>query len=183
MKKIILLIALIIIVSGCIESPPHNPYQKEFAGLKLNFRANLDEAEKIPVYPNETTLRDVILNNNVEEIGIAFIPNESENSYYLAASFELAYKLTIINKYYFNRVKPIDSIPVNSSLEALSASTNQKPMIMLIGPSKTNLTLVNVVGYFITAQGRSFEEVDKSYNDLDLSVDKILLVLMKEISI
>ena len=182
MKKLILLIILIIFIS-CCTGTSNNPYQKEFAGLKLNFRANLDEAEKIPVYPNETTLRDVILNNNVEEIGIAFIPNESENSYYLAASYELAYKLTVINKYYFNRVKPIDSIPVNSSLEALAISTPQKPMIMLIGPSKTNSTLVNVVGYFITAQGRSFEEIDKSYNDLDLSVDKILLVLMKEISI
>jgi len=183
MKKLILLIFLIAFISGCIENKLYNPYQREFAGVTLNFRANLDEAEKTPVYPNETILRNIILNENVEEIGIAYIPNENENSYYLAASFELAYKITVINKHYFNIVKPIDSIPVNSSLEALSMSSNQKPIIMLIGPSKTNSTMVNVVGYFITAQGKSFEEDDRKYNDLDLAVDKILLVLMKQVSI
>lgn len=160
------------------------PFQKEFAGLTLNFRANLNEAEKVPVYPNETVLRDVILNNNVEEIGIAFIPNETENAYYLAASYDLAYKITVVNKYYFNTVKSINSIPVNSSLEALFLATSKRPIIMLVGPSKTNSTLVNVAGYFITAQGKSFEEEsEKSYNDLDLAVGKIILVLMKEISI
>lgn len=182
MKKIILLIILIIFIAGCVETP-YNPYQREFAGVKLNFRANLDEAEKVPVYPDEKTLRSVLLNNAVEEIGIAYIPNESENSFYLAASFELAYKLTVINNYYFNKTKPIDSITVNSSLEALYLSSNQKPIIMLVGPTKTNSTIVNVAGFLITTQGKSFEETDKKYNDLDLSVDKLLLVLMKETNI
>jgi hypothetical protein len=182
MKKLILLIMLIIFISGCLEKP-YDPHQKEFGGYTLSFRADLDEAEKVSVQPNETTLRDVILNNDVEEIGIAYIPNESENAFYLAASYELAYKLTIINKHYFNMVKSIDSIPVNSSLEALSISTSQKPVIMLIGPSKTNSTLVNVAGYLITAQGKSFEETNRTYNELDLAVDKILLVLMKEVNI
>jgi len=182
MKKIISLMILIILISCCI-GEPSNPFQREFAGVKLNFRANLDEAEKVPVYPNETVLRNVLLNNYVEEIGIAYIPNETENSFYLASSYELAYKLTIINKYYFNKVKPIDSIPVNSSLEALFMSSIQKPIIMLVGPPKTNSTLVNVVGYFITVQGESFEENNRTYNDLDLATDKLLLVLMKEVSI
>lgn len=198
MKNLILLAIIVLTVLGILFieqitgmftslTPPVeklSPFQKEFAGLTLNFRANLNEAEKINVYPNETVLRDVILNNNVEEIGIAFIPDEFENSYYLAASYDLAYKITVVNKYYFNIAKPIDSIPVNSSLEALSLATSKKPIIMLVGPSKTDSTLVNVVGYFITAQGKSFEkESEKSYNDLDLAVGKILLVLMKQTSI
>jgi hypothetical protein len=198
MKNSILLAIIVLVVLGLLfreqiigiftTSTPLaeelTPFQKKFAGLTLNFRANLDEAEKVPVYPNETTLRDVILNNNVEEIGIAFIPNETENSYYLAASYDLAYKITVVNKYYFNTVKSIDSIPVNSSLEALFLATSKRPIIMLVGPSKTDSTIVNVAGYFITAQGKSFEEEsEKSYNDLDLAVGKILLVLMKEISI
>jgi hypothetical protein len=198
MKNSILLAIIVLVVLGLLfreqiigifttSTPPVEeltPFQKKFAGLTLNFRANLDEAEKVPVYPNETVLRDVILNNNVEEIGIAFIPNETENSYYLAASYDLAYKITVVNKYYFNTVKSIDSIPVNSSLEALFLATSKRPIIMLVGPSKTNSTIVNVAGYFITAQGKSFEEEsEKSYNDLDLAVGKILLVLMKEISI
>lgn len=198
MKNSILLAIIVLAVLGLLfreqiigifttSTPPVEeltPFQKKFAGLTLNFRANLDEAEKVPVYPNETVLRDVILNNNVEEIGIAFIPNETENAYYLAASYDLAYKITVVNKYYFNTVKSIDSIPVNSSLEALFLATSKRPIIMLVGPSKTDSTIVNVAGYFITAQGKSFEEEsEKSYNDLDLAVGKILLVLMKEISI
>ncbi len=198
MKNSILLAIIVLVVLGLLfreqiigifttSTPPVEeltPFQKKFAGLTLNFRANLDEAEKVPVYPNETVLRDVILNNNVEEIGIAFIPNETENAYYLAASYDLAYKITVVNKYYFNTVKSIDSIPVNSSLEALFLATSKRPIIMLVGPSKTDSTIVNVAGYFITAQGKSFEEEsEKSYNDLDLAVGKILLVLMKEISI
>lgn len=168
---------LVIFISGCIET--YNPFQKEFAGVKLNFRANLDEARNVPVYPNEIALRGVILNENVEEICLAYIPNDTINSFYLAASYELAYKLTIINKYYFNRTKLIDSIPVNSSSEALSMASIQKPMIMLLGPSETNLTIVNVSESFIEVHGKSFEEVNRTYNDLDLATDKLLLVLME----
>jgi len=182
MKKLILTMILIISIAGCVEKPS-NPYQKDFAGLTLNFRANLDEAEKVPVYPNETYLRSVLLNNDVEEIEIAYIPNETENSFYLAASYELAYKLTVINKYYFKKTKPINSIAINSSFEVLSTASRKTPVIMLVSPSYSNSTLVNVAGYFITAQGKSFEEVNRTYTDLDLSVDKILLVLMKEANI
>lgn len=185
MKKSILMVGLILIIliAGCIET--QDPFQKTFGGVDLHFRANLVEAEKVPVYPNETVLRGILLNKNVEEIGIAYISNETENSYYLVASYELAYKLTIINKYYFNRTKSIDSIPVNSSLEALSMASFQKPIIMLVGPSETNQTLVNVVSYLITVQGKSFEEdkLNRTYNDLDLATDKLLLVLMKEVNI
>jgi len=178
MKKIILIIILIILLSGCVENS-YDAYSKEFAGINLRFRANLDEARKVPVYPNETTLAAVLLNNDVEEIGIAYVPDDSQNSYYLADSYELAYKLTIINKYYFNKTKPLSSIPLNSSLEALTIATKQKPVIMLMGPSQTNSTLINVVGYFITVQGKSFEEINTNYTDLDLATDKLLLVLME----
>jgi hypothetical protein len=177
MKKLLISIILIALVSGCLE--PYNPYQRDFAGNNLNFRADLDEARKIPVYPNETTLRNIILNNNVEEIVVAYIPNDTENSYYLADSFELAYKLTIINRYFFKKVKPIDSIPVNSSLEAFYMSSAQKPVILLFGPSKTNSTMVNALGYLIAVQGRSLEEKNVTYTELDLATDKLLLVLME----
>jgi len=178
MKKLILLITLIFI-SGCIEKP-HNPYQKEFAGLLLNFRANLDEAENISVYPDEKTLKDILLSDVVEEIGIAYIANETENAFYLAASYELAYKLTIINKYYFNKVKPIDSISINISSDAFDIAMEEKPIILLLGPSKTNVTAVTARNYVIMAEGGNFTEINRTYTNLDLSVDKILLVLMKD---
>jgi hypothetical protein len=169
-------------MSLCLEEP-YNPYQKEFGGFKINFRADLTEAEKISVYPDEDTLRNVILNDMVEGIGIAYVPNETENSFYLAASFELAYKLTIINRYYFNKVKFIDSISLNSTSDALDMARSERPVILLLGPSRTNVTAVTVRDYLITAEGGSFTETDRKYTDLDLTVDKILLVLMREVSI
>ncbi|MEM5778284.1 MAG: hypothetical protein QXD43_00395 [Candidatus Aenigmatarchaeota archaeon] len=179
MKKIVFLTILIVLTAGCIEKPLTS-YQKKFAGLTLNFRANLTEAEKVLVEPDENALRNVLLNYNAEEFGIAYIPNETENAYYLAASYELAYKLTIINKYYFNRVKFIDSIPVNNITEAFLIAKEEKPIILLLGESQTNLTAVKVfpTGYVVIAYGGNFSEIDRKYNDLDLAVDKILLVLM-----
>jgi len=171
------LAALIIPLTTPVENS--NPFQKEFAGIKINFRANLDEAQKIPVYPDEKGLIFTLLDNNVKEIGIAYIPNDTENAFYAAASYELTFKLTVINKYYFDQVKYIDSIPVNSTEEAFNISNNTRPIIMLLGPSNANSTSVNVNGYLIIAQGKSFGETnEKPYTDLDLAVDKILLVLM-----
>jgi hypothetical protein len=177
MKKIIPIVAMVIIISGCVSSPV-SPFQKEFGGIKMDFRANLDEAANITVYPDEATLRSVLLNQNVSAIGIAYVANDTENSFYLADSFELAYKLTVINKYYFNRTKLIDSIPVNSSLDALRIASAQEPIIMLMGPPEANETLVGVVGNLVVVEGKSFEEVNKTYTDLDLATDKLLLVLM-----
>ena len=186
MKKLILIsvLVLIVLIAGCAETP-QDPFQKTFGGVVLHFRANLNEAKNVPVYPNETVLKSVLLNKNVEGIGIAYVPNDTENSYYLAASYELAYKLTIINRYYFNETKAIDSVPVNSSLEAFSMASFQRPIIMLMGPPQTDQTAVNVAGYLITVQGSSFEEseLNRTYNELDLATDKLLLVLIKELSI
>ena len=176
MKKLFGLIILVVLISGCLFQ---DPYRREFAGVTLNFRANLNKADKIPIYPNEKALRDVLLNDLAERIGIAYIPNEFENSFYLAASYELAYKLTIINKYYFQYAKPIVSIPLNSSADAFDISNEKMPIIVLLGPSRTNITSVSVKDYVIIAGGKDFSEVNRTYTDLDLAVDKILLVIMK----
>jgi len=176
MKKIFGLIILTILISGCLF---RDPYRREFAGVTLNFRSNLNEAEKVSLYPNEETLKNVLLSDSIEEIGIAYIPNESENSLYLAASYELAYKLTIINKYYFKQPKPIVSIPLNSTEEVFDLSTMERAMIILLGPSKTNATAVTIRGTVVFAEGKNFSEVNRTYTDLDLAVDKILLVLME----
>jgi len=181
MKKLILLLAVVMLLSGCLESP-NTPFQKDFAGMKLEFRANLDDAASTTVYPNEAALRDLILNDNVKEIGVAYIENETENSFYLAASYELAYKLTIINRYYFNKTKNIDSMNLNSTSEAFDKASEYRPIILLLGPQQTNITSVEVYpsGYVIMAKGKTFSEDNRTWNDLDLSVDKILLVLMEE---
>jgi hypothetical protein len=175
MKKTALILIFIIAFSLCIST---NPYEREFAGVTLHFRANLNEAKNIPVYPDEESLKKVLLNPDVLGIGIAFIPNETENPYYLADAYELAYKLTIINKYYFQRVKPIATIPLNDTTEVFDFASYERPVILLLGPSQTGVTAVTVRGFVIFAEGENFSEVERTYTDLDLAVDKILLVLM-----
>jgi len=183
MKKLILMTILIVLIAGCTSS---DPYHKSFAGLNLEFRANLDEAENVTVYPNETILKNILLSDDVKEIGIAYIPNDTENSFYYADSYELAYKLTIINRYYFNKTKIIDSLPLNFSSNAFDKASSQRPVILLLGQSQTNITSIEVypTSYVIILKGKSFQEAElnRTYTDLDLATDKLLLVLMKESS-
>ena len=169
----------VVLISGCIGQ---DPYTRNVGGVDLHFRANLNEAANVSVYPNEAALRSVLLNTGVESIGVAYIPNDTENAFYLADSYELAYKITIINKYFFNRTKLVDSIPVNSSLDAFSQASPQRPVIMLFGPSQTNATRIVVSGSFVSIQGASLDEVNRTYTDLDLATDKLLLVLIGNVS-
>ena len=197
MKKLILisLIFLIIIFSACVQ----DPYKRDFAGVTLRFRANLNEADKVPVYPNETALGRLLMNSEIKRIVISYIPNDSENPYYLAASYEIAYKLTIIYKYYYgdtrvidtgnenetcllfietNRTMCIQPLAIDSKDELIT--TDVQPAFLLLGPSQTNETSVRVEENLIIASGKNFEEEDRTYTDLDLAVDKILLILMGE---
>jgi hypothetical protein len=172
-------------------------YQKYYAGGVRNFRGNLDEAAKVPVYPNQMSVIDVLLNPEVYRIQIAFFPNETENSYYFASSFEITNKLTIVFRnilgvdvttfntedgssclvfYPAKHIRCFKSVPINSTEELLP--TFMEPVILLLGPSHANRTAVSVDNYLITAEGESFEEIDRKYTDLDLSVDKLILILM-----
>lgn len=171
---IIGIIFTIILISGCAQK---NPYQAEFAGQTLNFRADLSEAAKTKVYPNEQALQNVLSNPNIEKIKIAFIPQQEENGVYGVVSYELAYKLTIINKHYYQQVLPIESLAVNSTNDLMV--TEGEPVILLLGPKTgAKQTAVSVFGSMIILEGKDFSEEQRSYTDLDLAADKLLLVLM-----
>jgi hypothetical protein len=174
-----------------------SPYERYYAGDVRHFRGNLYEADKVPVYPNELSLINVLLNPEVYRIQVAFFPNDTENSYYYASSFEITNKLSIIFRnilggnvtafktednsscllfYPYKQIRCFKSIPINSTDEISSSST--EPVILLVGPSRANRTAVSVDNYLVTAEGYSFQETNRTYTDLDLSVDKIILVLM-----
>lgn len=176
MKKILLLgVIVVILVSGCVQQ---NPYKKNFAGTELNFRANLLEAENIPVYPNEQAIKNVLLNPKINKVKIAFVPNEDENGFYAVAGFELAYKLTEVYKYYFREVLPFETLQINSTQEA--SASESEPIIVMLGPNTgANKTAVTVQGSLVVAEGKDFSEIGRRYTDLDLAVDKILLIMMK----
>jgi hypothetical protein len=203
MKKYINLLILVLIVFGLIwvvfnSKPTRNPYQRYYAGDIRQFRSNLDEAEKIPVFPDENAVRSVLLNPSVYKVRIAYLPDEEENAYYAAASFEIANKLGIIYRENFQGNCSVDtikenddsscllfcysfkkcfrSLPINSVNEI--RSTDTEPVILLLGSKNTNRTAVTVNNYTITVEGKTFSEADRPYTDLDLATDKLILTLM-----
>jgi hypothetical protein len=74
------------------------------------------------------------------------------------------------------KTKCFKSLPINSTDELVS--TDVEPAILLLGPSRANQTGVTVKGNLIILEGKDFSQVNRNYNDLDLVVDKMLLVLM-----
>lgn len=172
-------------------------YTLFYEGEDRHFRANLYEANKTPVYPNENAIENVLLNPDIYKIYIAYIPNDNENSYYLASSFELTIKLGLVYRHYlpvnvstfkdtdnsscllfqeYERAICFRSYPINSTSELVPTST--EPAILLLGPSQANDTAVTVGNNLITIEGKDLSQTDRNYNDLDMAVDKLLLVLM-----
>ncbi len=174
MKKFAILI-LIVFVSACIS----NPYQRTYKGVTFNFRANLNEAEKVMVYPNEQAVKDLLLSRYVNKIVITYIDNPEENGFYAVDGFEFSYKMTIINRALFGEPKNIEAYNVSSIEEARNISDNLVPVVMFLGPSLANKTAVTVDGSVIFVEGKELYN-DRSYTDLDLATDKLILVLIGE---
>ncbi|OGI12177.1 hypothetical protein A3K64_02480 [Candidatus Micrarchaeota archaeon RBG_16_36_9] len=189
--------ASIYIYYNSSESIFKDPYSLYYEGDVRHFRANLFEANKTPVYPNENAIKDVLLNPDIFKIYIAYIPNNSENSYYLASSFELTIKLGLVYRHYIQgnttTFKDVDgssclafleqgrsicfrSYPINSTSEL--EPTSVEPVILLLGPSQANQTAVTVQNNEIIIEGKNVTQINRNYNDLDLAVDKVLLTLM-----
>lgn len=200
--KAVIAAAVVIAVIGVllysVQTKPQNPYQKEFAGEVRNFRANLIEAEKVPVYPSADAIRNIFLGGNVSRISIYYIEG-GENGAYGAAAMEFTIKLGTIYKSYNggegytfgegNRENCLFFYKTGGSvcfdIEALKnasgissvKSSEDNPALVLLGPPFANRTAVAVSGFTVNAEGKSFN--GRQYTDLDLAVDKILLELMK----
>jgi hypothetical protein len=204
-KYLVLFVVIVLIVLGIIflinnlDYFIKDPFTLYYAGGERHFRANLAEANKTIVYPNENSIRDVLFNPEVYKIKIAFIPNDTENAFYLASSFEITNKLGIIFKHFSagqtgsfkeddgsscimfyeeKQNKCFKSFPINSTDELVPTSI--EPVILLLGPSYANQTAVTVKDNMIVLEGKDFSEIDRKYTDLDLATDKMLLVLMSD---
>lgn len=205
MKKYINLLILALIVFGLIfvifNSKPletSSPFEKYYAGDVRHFRGNLEEAQSVPVFPSEDAIRSILLDPSVYKIYIAYFPNETENAYYAASSFEIGNKLGIIYKNFFQgnctvskeeendgstcllfcltEKKCFNSFPINSIDELVP--TDAEPIILLLGSNYANKTAITIDNYLITVEGNTFSKTDKPYTDLDLAVAKLILTLM-----
>ncbi|MFQ6010130.1 MAG: hypothetical protein ACE5J7_03375 [Candidatus Aenigmatarchaeota archaeon] len=172
------MLILAVLVSGCVTQ---NPYKAKIGGKEVDFRADLNEARKVPVYPSEFALKELLLHEGIERVRIAFIPNEQENPFYAVDGFEISFKLTTIYIVYFGYQIPIESLEVNTTSEAFANATYSEPVILILGPATgANQTAVTVANNTVVVEGHDLSEIDRKYTDLDLAVDKMLLVLIGE---
>jgi hypothetical protein len=202
MKNSIIIVAIFLVAIAAIillnsTGVANDPYTMTYGGEARHFRANLFEANKTLVYPADVAIKQVLINPEVYKIQIAYIPNATENAYYLAATYEITNKLGLVYRQQISEVPQIlkdsdgsscllffetkktvcfRSVPINSTDELVP--TTVEPVILMLGPSQTNQTAVTVYSNFITLEGASFNETYRVYTDLDLAVDKMLLVLM-----
>jgi len=184
MKKIIpmMLIVSLVLVSGCIGQAPEPKavFQKDYFGYTQNFRADPDLANNVLVLPNEDEVGRVLLNGNLTKVRVAFIPNDTENGYILAASFEVTYKLTTAYREFFGEALPIEPLQVSSREEAVRYASQSEPVVLILGPSNSNKTAVRKYSdYVIIAEGADISEVGRKYTDIDLAVDKLVMVVMQ----
>jgi len=197
MKKVfgVLAIIFLIFLAGCVTN---EKYELIFNGVKLYFRGDLNKAINVPVYPKETLIPDMILNEKIEKITIAF-PNVTKAGYYGVAGYELAYKLTFIYNhlyspfsnpevkekqnytclYYrdFEKEICIGKIIFNE-YQTLKGKENEV-IIILLGEGLANKTeiILNPEKNVILLKGKSFSQENRKYTDLDLAVAKFFLVL------
>ena len=143
-----------------------------YKGIYYEFRRDVKDASKVPVYPSEEKLYEIFWNNSLRKITIAFKPLDGEtNAYYQAEAFELTYKLLSIynsNPSFRGRIN-FNATPVEG-YESLKSEEGELKLILL-PPALTNKTYVEVKDNKVFISGKNFK-------DLDLATIKTILVVM-----
>jgi hypothetical protein len=177
------MILCIIFTSACVQEKDEGTYELNYHGTELLFNSNLDEAQNIPVLPDEATLKETLFGYEVVELSLTNYENSSEQSYYAKSyiSFASKYaKLSIVGWDYDMTDKVYYEIVPD---EAMPNATVQDPAILLMGPAYTDHTYIEVDGNIVKVYAANLELRKgkyAQYTDFDLALDKIILVLAKD---
>ena len=170
-KRIAFAVAIIVIVAAFYFSYPYISYNLfpithyNYYGTQLDFRSDLKEAQKMPVYPNEALIVDTVFNPFVQNLPVVF-QDTSQNSLVYVEAYEIGYKmrtayLTI------NRQVNINSRVVNFTEQGMLIN----PVIVLVPPVLANETSVRVSNFTVIISAKTLKE-------FDLVTDKFLMVAM-----
>ncbi len=151
-------------------SQAQNVYIYKYKGELLYFRANLTEALKVPVYPNEKAIFDAVMNESVKRINITFV-NSTDNSLVAVNGFEVSSKLSTI--FYLNGIyKKIKGSEVeNYTLKG----TEDTLIIALVPPALANKTEVRLQDHVIFISGKTEKEFDLATIKFLLSVMEVVV--------
>ena len=166
---------VIIVVAYAYFYIPRPIYDYEYRGAPLKFRADLREANKVPVYPNDAVLYYEIRGGIPRNLTIVFMPVEGENSIYSAEGFEISYKLGLMNKI-LGKELAIDAKNI-SSYQHLPGKI-QHPIVALVHPRFANETAVRLDGHVIYISGLPSNDPANPYKNLDLATVKFLMVIL-----
>lgn len=139
-------------------------YELRIGDELWKFNANLYEAEKIPVYPNEDSLRALL--DNPENATITFYPDESDNQYIAQAGYSVSFKLT---RFYLLRDGTTKNV-VAKDLSEVSGIGPESPLIILKGPANAEKDGITVEGNNITVEGMTSEKLLESEAKLFLAL-------------
>ena len=181
-RKIYILLGLVAIVAVALTyfyfgPKPVQPLTSvEYYNTTLNFRRDLREANKIPIYPYEQAVSNEIMNQLVENVTIVFKPaSETENSLYSLEIYEIIPKLMIG----YSRIKAnphFNAVQV-SSYDNL-AGTIQNPIIILVHPIYSNETSVSVGLPGSTYNNHAIYIKGTDLKNFDLATEKFLMAAL-----
>jgi len=124
--------------------------------IPMSFRADLRKASNVFVYPDISSIYNIIWNPDNRKIIIAFA-NSSDNGLVIVETFEIVNKL--IFAFNVSNVSTIFIHTVVDSYDNLTANESY-PIIALIPPSLTNDTSVLAINNVIYIQGNTTEGFD-----------------------
>ncbi len=128
-----------------------------YNGAIVTFRKPLEKALKIPVYPSEEKIREILFNSNVSKVTIYF-KTAKDISIYAVEAFEIAFKLLNYTYPVFNMFPKFDGKEVSSYSQV--NSSKQNPAIVLIHPEFANSTFVRAEDHKIIISGTDNDKLD-----------------------
>jgi hypothetical protein len=157
-----------------ISSIPEPITKVEYYGVLVEFRADIVEAQEVPVYPKEDLMYRDVMHPLVKNVTIAFKDAGENNGIYIVEQFEIVNKMSMayasaFARYEGKEVPTFDSIEVDK-YDNLPGKI-QNPIIAIVHPKFANETSIRNEGHVTTISGTTLEE-------LDLAVVKFLTIVM-----
>jgi len=170
-RLIVVLSGTLLISTSLVFYFAHRPlYVWNYKGETLQFRADLRQADKVPAYPNESAVYQLIWKPNIEEIQILF-QSDIDTSLIAVEAFEITYKLKVAYLKVHRDVK-ISAKEISSFGNISERLSPHSLGLVLIPPTLATTTAISMEDNVILIQGKTTE-------DFDLAVVKFLMILLE----
>lgn len=178
-KKMVAVAAVFALVACSIIAYEQLKYEPvttwKMGDIDLYFRADLNRANDVPVYPGEAQVYFDTMHQLVKNVTIA-VKETEDNSYYSVEAFEITNKMLLAySKMFGSDIKSGYKIPTFDvqfvDQYAYLPGKIQNPIIAIVHPDFANETSIRNEGHVTYISGQTYEE-------LDLAVVKFLMIAL-----